>query len=104
MECTQCQLSTWLTNRLCSDNPYSIPDFGKPGGGYAITGVTKGSPAAEGGLQGGDLIIRLGDSAITGLEDFDSALRKYKAGETIPVVVKRNDAEVTLDVTLGKPK
>jgi hypothetical protein len=88
------------------DRPYfgSIPDFGKPGGGYAITGVTKGSPAAEGGLQGGDLIIRLGDSAITGLEDFDSALRKHKAGETIPVVVKRNDAEVTLNVTLGKPK
>ncbi len=88
------------------DRPYfgSIPDFGKPGGGYAITGATKGSPAAEGGLQGGDLIIRLGDSAITGLEDFDSALRKHKAGETIPVVVKRNDAEVTLNVTLGKPK
>jgi hypothetical protein len=88
------------------DRPYfgSIPDFGKPGGGYAITGVTKGSPAAEGGLQGGDVIVRLGDSAITGLEDFDSALRKYKAGETIPVVVKRNDAEVTLNVTLGKPK
>jgi hypothetical protein len=88
------------------DRPYfgSIPDFGKPGGGYAITGVTKGSPAAEGGLQGGDLIVRLGDSAITGLEDFDSALRKHKAGETIPVVVKRNDAEVTLNVTLGKPK
>ena len=88
------------------DRPYfgSIPDFGKPGGGYAITGVTKGSPAAEGGLQGGDLIIRLGDSAITGLEDFDSALRKHKAGETIPVTVKRNDAEVTLNVTLGKPK
>lgn len=88
------------------DRPYfgSIPDFGKPGGGYAITGVTKESPAAEGGLQGGDVIIRLGDSAITGLEDFDSALRKHKAGETIPVVVKRNDAEVTLNVTLGKPK
>lgn len=88
------------------DRPYfgSIPDFGKPGGGYAITGVTKGSPAAEGGLQGGDLIIRLGDSAITGLEDFDSALRKHKAGETIPVVVNRDGAEVTLHVTLGKPR
>jgi acetylornithine deacetylase/succinyl-diaminopimelate desuccinylase-like protein len=88
------------------DRPYfgSIPDFGKPGGGYAISGVTKDSPAAVGGLQGGDLIIRLGDSAITGLEDFDSALRKHKADETIPVVVSRGGAEVTLQVTLGKPK
>ena len=88
------------------DRPYfgSIPDFGKPGKGYAITGVTKDSPAARGGLQGGDVIIRLGDSAVTGLEDFDSALRKHKAGDTIPVVVQRADAEVTLDVTLAAPK
>ena len=88
------------------DRPYfgSIPDFAKPGGGYAITGVSKGSPAAQGGLQGGDVIIRLGESAITGLEDFDSALRKHKAGEAVPVVVKRGSAEKTLTVTLGDPR
>jgi hypothetical protein len=88
------------------DRPYfgSIPDFGKPGGGYAISGVTKDSPAAKGGLQAGDLIVRVGDSAITGLEDFDSALRKHKAGDVVPVVVKRAGADVTLQVELGKPK
>ncbi|MFM8435195.1 MAG: PDZ domain-containing protein [Planctomycetia bacterium] len=88
------------------ERPYfgSIPDFGKPGKGYAITGVTKDSPAARGGLQGGDVIVRLGDSAVTGLEDFDSALRKHKGGDTIPVVVLRAGAEVTLQVTLAPPK
>ncbi len=88
------------------DRPYfgSIPDFGKPGKGYAITGVTKDSPAARGGLKGGDVIVRLGDSAVTGLEDFDSALRKHKGGDTIPVVVLRDGVEVALDVTLAAPK
>jgi len=88
------------------DRPYfgSIPDFGKPGKGYAITGATKDSPAARAGLQGGDVIVRLGESAVTGLEDFDSALRKHKGGETVPVVVLRDGAEVTLHVTLGAPK
>ena len=88
------------------DRPYfgSIPDFAKPGGGYAITGVSKTSPAAKGGLEGGDVIVRLGESAITGLEDFDSALRKHKAGETVEVVVLRNGKEVTLAVTLGDPR
>jgi len=88
------------------DRPYfgSIPDFGKPGKGYAITGATKDSPAAKGGLKGGDVIVRLGESAVTGLEDFDSALRKHKAGETIPVVVMRDGAEVTVQVTLDPPK
>ena len=88
------------------DRPYfgSIPDFGKPGKGYAITGTTKDSPAARGGLKGGDVIVRLGGSAVTGLEDFDSALRKHKGGDTVPVVVVRDGAEVTLDVTLDPPK
>ena len=88
------------------DRPYfgSIPDFGKPGKGYAISGVAKDSPAAKGGLRGGDLIVRLGGSAIAGLEDFDSALRKHKAGDTVPVVVLRDGAEVSLDVVLGPPK
>jgi S1-C subfamily serine protease len=52
----------------------------------------------------GDLIVRVGESAITNLEDFDSALRKHKGGETVPVVVRRNDQEVRLDVTLGPPR
>jgi hypothetical protein len=88
------------------DRPYfgSIPDFGNPGSGYSISGVAKESPAAKGGLQGGDRIVRLGGSAIANLEDFDSALRKHKGGDTVPVVVVRDGGEVTLDVTLGQPK
>jgi hypothetical protein len=88
------------------DRPYfgSIPDFGNPGKGYAISGVAKDSPSARGGLRGGDRIVRLGGSAIENLEDFDSALRKHKAGETVPVVVVRDGAEVTLEVTLSAPR
>ncbi|MBT6054689.1 MAG: PDZ domain-containing protein, partial [Planctomycetaceae bacterium] len=52
----------------------------------------------------GDVIVRLGESAITGLEDFDSALRKHKAGETVEVIVLRKGKEVTLAVTLGDPR
>jgi hypothetical protein len=100
------EVASTMFARGGGDRPYfgSIPDFGKPGGGYALSGVAKDSPAAKGGLQGGDLIVRLGDSAITGLEDFDSALRKHKGGETVPVVVRRSGAEVTLQVELGQPR
>ena len=88
------------------DRPYfgSIPDFGRPGRGYAISGVAKESPAAKGGLAAGDRIVRIGSSAVANLEDFDSALRKHKGGDTVPVVVERNGEEVALEVTLGAPK
>jgi hypothetical protein len=100
------EVASTMFARGGGDRPYfgSIPDFGTPQGGYAISGVAKDSPAAQGGLQGGDLIVRLGDSAITGLEDFDSALRKYKGGDRVPVVVQRDGAEVTLEIVLGAPK
>jgi len=88
------------------DRPYfgSIPDFGKPGGGYAISGAAKDSPAARGGLRAGDVIVRIGESAVTGLEDFDSALRKYKGGDTVRVVVLRDGVERALEVTLDPPR
>ncbi|MFM7043777.1 MAG: M28 family peptidase [Planctomycetaceae bacterium] len=100
------EVASTMFARGGGDRPYfgSIPDFGKPGGGYAISGVAKDSPAANGGLQGGDVIVRLGESSITGLDDFDSALRKHKGGERVPVVVRRGGADVTLEVLLGQPK
>ena len=50
------------------------------------------------------MIVRLGESAVTGLEDFDSVLRKHKGAETVPVVVLRDGAEVTLQIPLDPPK
>ena len=88
------------------DRPYfgSVPDFGHEGPGYAITDVTKDSPAQRGGVKGGDVIIRFGESKIGNLEDFDSALRKYHAGDKVTVVVKRGGQEVKLEVTLDPPR
>lgn len=86
------------------DRPWlgSIPDFGSNEEGLLITGVTGGSPAEKAGMKGGDIITKLGESKISGIEDLQSALFKYKIGETIKVVVKRDGKEVTLDVTLAK--
>jgi hypothetical protein len=85
------------------NRPYfgTIPDFGSEGEGYAIGGAAPGSPAEKGGLKAGDRIVRLGDNKITGLDDFDLALRKFKAGDAVPVVVLRDGQEVTLTVTLA---
>ncbi len=88
------------------NRPYlgSIPDFARQVEGYALMGVVPESPAAQAGLQAGDVIIRLGESKIGSLEDIDSALRKHKAGDTVKVSVKRGDETTTFDVTLGTPR
>lgn len=86
--------------------PYfgSIPDFGKEAQGYAISGVSPGSPAEKGGLRGGDVIIELGGRKTGGLDDFDLALRDFGPGEQVDVVVLRGTEKVSLKVTLGTPK
>jgi S1-C subfamily serine protease len=88
------------------DRPYfgSVPDFAQDEPGYKLSGVSKDGPAEKAGIQAGDIIIKLGDSRIGNLEDFDSALRKHKAGDKVPVIVKRDGKEVTITVTLDPPR
>ena len=49
-------------------------------------------------------MIEFGKNKITGLDDFDLALRKFKSGEEVDLVVLRNGERVNLKVTLGQPK
>ena len=87
--------------------PYfgSIPDFGSDGQkGYPISGVSPGSPAQKGGLKGGDLIVQFGPTKIGGLDDFDLALRKFKGGDVVSVIVVRDGKKKTLKITLAKPR
>ena len=88
------------------DRPYfgSIPDFTGEGAGYHLQGVSPDSPADKGGLKAGDAIIKLGDYKIGNLEDFDGALRKYKAGDKVSLVVNRDGKELTLQVILDPPR
>ncbi len=88
------------------DRPYlgSIPDFGREVEGYALMGVTSDSPAERAGMKAGDVIIKFGDSKIAGLEDIDGALRKYKAGSQVTVIVLRDGQEKPLQVTLDPPR
>lgn len=86
--------------------PYfgSIPDFGSDKPGYLLAGVGPGSPAEKGGLKSGDRIIKINQTNIGNLEDFDLALRKFVAGDVIEVTAARGESEVKLKITLEKPR
>ncbi len=86
--------------------PYfgSIPDFGSDAEGYAISGAAPGSPADKGGMKDGDVIIQMGQQKIGSLDDFDLALRDFKPGDQVDVVVLRKGEKVTLKVVLDKPR
>ncbi len=88
------------------DRPYvgTVPSFSGEGPGYKLSDVTKDSPADQAGLKAGDAIIQLDKYKIGGLEDYDTALRKFKGGDKVKFTVLREGKEVVLEVTLGEPR
>ncbi len=76
-----------------------MPDYISDTKGLKLDGVTKGGPASNAGLQTGDVIVKMEDKDITNIYDYMNSLSQFKAGQTIKVVVKRNDQELEFDVT-----
>lgn len=69
--------------------------------GLLIDGVTGGGPAEQAGMQGGDIITKIGDAPVKNIYDYMGALRNNKPGDVINVTVRRGDKNVALDVKLG---
>jgi hypothetical protein len=81
----------------------TVPDMASgEGGGVLITGVSKGSPAELGGMKGGDKIVKIGDYDVADLVGMTDALRAYRPGDKVVIVVVRDGKTMGLDVTLGK--
>lgn len=72
-------------------------------GGVGVENVVEGSPAARAGLVEGDVIVRVGRTAVEGVAGLTEALAKTKVGDRTDVVVRRGDDEtVTLNVQIGE--
>ena len=63
--------------------------------GVLITEVTKGSPAAREGLRPGDLILRVGNGAVSTPDEVSTALREAETAkrERVLMLISRNGNE-----------
>ncbi|MBR3234763.1 MAG: trypsin-like peptidase domain-containing protein [Atopobiaceae bacterium] len=69
--------------------------------GAYVAEVSAGSPAEAAGIQQGDIIIKLGDEAITSADGMILAVRGHKIGETTTITFMRGDQEMTAEVTFS---
>jgi serine protease Do len=67
--------------------------------GALVTAVEPGSPAAQAGVQRGDVVAELGGSRIEDAEDFDTRVRGYPARSAFPLVLFRQGGLRTVQVT-----
>jgi PDZ domain/Aspartyl protease len=89
--------------------PPDIGDFDRSGlwinaakGGYTVTSVSAGSPAAEAGVQVGDVILKLEGrpAKAEDLSDARELLRTQAAGTHVPMLVKGKSGIRRIDVVL----
>ncbi len=64
-----------------------------------VQSVEPSSPAARAGLRDGDLIVKLGETKIAGVDELHRALRAFDAGTTTSLAVIRRGVALALDIT-----
>ena len=72
------------------------------GEGAEIAQATPNGPAADAGLQAGDVVVKVDGQDVTGANDVASAIEDNKPGDKVEVTVRRGGSEQTIDVTLGQ--
>ena len=72
--------------------------------GAYVTDVASGSPAAQAGIQRGDIVVSIGNTAIDEQTSYINALFDYQPGDQVAIKALRDGKEMTFDVTLGEAK
>ncbi len=82
----------------------TVPDFSamdQTSGGVLLADVRPGAPADKAGIKAKDRIVEIGGTRIANLYDMTYALQDHKPGDTVDVIVIRNNERMTLRATLG---
>lgn len=86
---------------LMNDVDDSVQRYGVPAGSE-IMAILDGSCAQKAGLQVGDIITAVDDTTVTSSSQLSSAVKNYKAGDTVTFTVYRDGQTTTVKVTLDE--
>ena len=78
----------------------TIPDYSQTGAsGVTLSGVIKGGPADQAGVQSGDRITELAGTQIENIYDYTYAIEALKVGVEVRMVVSRAGESLILKIT-----
>jgi putative serine protease PepD len=70
--------------------------------GVRLTQVRPGTPAAQAGLQGGDVVTAVGGRQVRAADELGTAIDAKKPGDRVTITYTRNGASHTVTVTLAE--
>ena len=78
-----------------------MPEYNEEAGGVVVGALREGGPAEKAGMEQGDVIVMLNGTKVADVASYQEVLDELKIGKQVPVRVKRDGAEVELQVTVG---
>lgn len=73
--------------------------------GAKVEQVEPGAPAAEAGIEPGDVIVGIDDHIVGSAESLTGFVRQYRSGDDVKITLIRGDGETTVTATLAtKPE
>ena len=81
--------------------PQNVQQYGVSAGAY-ILGVASGSCAEKAGLQQGDIIVAVDDTAVDSSSALQAAVSAYRAGDTAKLTVIRQNEQIQLTITFDE--
>lgn len=75
-----------------------MPDYTFSGTGVRADGIIDGKIAQKVGMKAGDIIVQLGDFKITDINNYMTALSKFKKGDATKLTIHRGKDEKSFDV------
>ncbi|MFK7937718.1 MAG: PDZ domain-containing protein, partial [Saprospiraceae bacterium] len=66
-----------------------MPDYVHDGTGMRIDAVLSGRAAEKGGIENGDIIVKMGDREVKDIYDYMEGLASFKSGDKTIIVVER---------------
>jgi S1-C subfamily serine protease len=75
-----------------------MPDYSYSGKGMRIDGVSDNKPAFKAGLMRNDIIVKLGENIVTGVEDYMVALSKFNTGDKTTATIIRGTETLTKEI------
>ena len=95
----------WLGVVVQKVTPELAESFGlKEGYGALVADVDRNGPAAEAGIENGDIIIQFDGKEIREMEDLPLRVAETPVGKKVDIVVLRNGKKKTLTVKIGEMK
>ena len=87
-----------VTNTREVSRSYELPDAP----GVVVFRLARGAAAAEGGVQAGDVLVKLNQTAIRSEEDYKAAEKRLKIGQTVSIELVRGNSRLSGKLTVGE--